>query len=61
VCAAWLLPVFLKAWESMALENLNKIKVREAKSTTSTVYFVILFTIILVKTLAGVICMSLEI
>jgi hypothetical protein len=53
VCAAWLLPVFLKAWESMALENLNKIKVREAKSTTSTVYFVILFAIILVKDPCG--------
>jgi hypothetical protein len=31
---AWLLPVFLKVWESVALHNLNKIKVREAKSTT---------------------------
>jgi hypothetical protein len=33
---AWLLPVFLKAWESVDLANLKKIKVREAKSTTFT-------------------------
>jgi hypothetical protein len=39
VCAAWLLHVFLKAWELVALDNLNKIKVREAKSTTFTLYF----------------------
>jgi hypothetical protein len=50
---AWLLPIFLKAWESVALDNLNKIKVREAKSTNFTLYFVILFAVILVKDPCG--------
>jgi hypothetical protein len=38
---AWLLPVFLKAWESATLDNLNKIKVRETKSTTFTHYLIL--------------------